>query len=74
VMILVFVIVAVRWCSSISQQFEVECGVRQDSMLSPSFFNIFINKLIVALKLNDSGCLVNQRYIGCIFYADEKIL
>jgi Reverse transcriptase (RNA-dependent DNA polymerase) len=43
-------------------------------MLSPSFFNIFINKCIVALKLNGSGCHVNQRYIRCIFYADDIIL
>jgi Reverse transcriptase (RNA-dependent DNA polymerase) len=56
--------VAVRWCSSTSQQFKVECGVRQGSMLSLSFFKIFINKLIVALKLNGSGCHTNQRFIG----------
>ena len=66
--------VVVRWCGSISHQFKIVCGVRQGSMLSPSFFNTFINVLIVALKLNDYGCHVNKCYIGCIFYADDIIL
>ena len=49
--------VVVRWCGSISHQFKIVCGVRQGSMLSPSFFNTFINVLIVALKLNDYGLI-----------------
>lgn len=66
--------VVVRWCGNISHQFQILCGVRQGSMLSPSFFNTFINILIVALKLSDYGCHVNKCYVGCIFYADDIIL
>jgi hypothetical protein len=43
-------------------------------MLSPSFFNLFINVLVVALKLNGFGCHVNKSYVGCILYADDIIL
>jgi hypothetical protein len=47
--------------------------VRQH-MLSQSLFNRFINKLIIALKLNEFGCHFNKRYTGCMFCADHIIL
>jgi len=42
--------------------------------LSPFFFNVFINVLIVALKLNDFDCHANKCFVGCLLYADDIIL
>ena len=33
-----------------------------------------MNKLIDAMKVNEPGCHVDKRYIGCIIYAADIIL
>ena len=62
--------VAVRWNSSMSKSFAVKSGVRQGSSLSPSLFNVFVNKFIVDTKAAGLGCCINKSWLGCIMYAD----
>jgi hypothetical protein len=66
--------VAVRWNGCLSNYFKVNSGVRQGSILSPALFNLYINQLIVNLRICSSGCHVNNWFIGCIFYADDILL
>jgi len=66
--------VAVRWCESYSTFFKVGSGLRQGSSLSPSLFNVFINKVIVEMKKLELGCHINNMWVGCILYADDIIL
>ena len=42
--------------------------------MSPSFFNVFINLLIVCLRHLRLGCHVGCHFVGCILYADGIIL
>ena len=67
-------VVSVRWNESFSSFFSVSSGVRQGSTLSPALFNVFINKIIVILKLESLGCHINNTWIGCVLYADDIIL
>ena len=66
--------VAVRWNGSMSQSFAVRSGVRQGSSLSPSLFNIFVNKFIVESRAAGLGICINKSWLGCIMYADDIIL
>ena len=67
-------VVAVRWQRSLSDPFIVQSGVRQGSSLSPAIFNIVINAFIIKLRETNSGCCINDEFVGCVMYADHIIL
>ena len=64
----------VKWNSCISPRFNVTNGVRQGGILSPLFFSVYIDDLLVKLKNNAVGCHVGNHYIGALGYADDLIL
>ena len=49
-------------------------GVRQGSSISPSLFNLFINKFLSSLRQCNSGCKMSGRFVGAIMYADDLII
>ena len=64
----------VRWNHALSKPFDVKFGIRQGAVLSPSLFNIFINVIITNLKLASNGYFIQNRFIGCLLYADDIFL
>ena len=64
----------VKWASSFSIPFDVKCGTKQGGILSPDFFAIYINDLIIRLKATGIGCHVVRRFIACLLFADDVSL
>ena len=64
----------VKWASSFSIPFDVKCGTKQGGILSPDFFAIYINDLILRLKATGIGCHVIRRFIACLLFADDVSL
>ena len=51
-----------------SQYFLFKNGVKQGGVVSPSFFTIYINKLLVMLRTMDIGCNLGSAYVGALSY------
>ena len=64
----------VKWASTSSACFSVSNGVRQGSILSPSFFNVYIDDLSQMLKHRVQGCYINNVCFNHLFYADDMVL
>ena len=65
---------SVRWNGAFSNMLPIKSGVLQDSILSPSLFNLCIHVIIVDLSKAGYGCFVRKIYMGCIVYAYDIIL
>ena len=46
----------VKWDSCFSNLFEIKRGIRQGGIISPGYFIIYINDLIVELRMSGLGC------------------
>ena len=64
----------VRWANCTSSSFYTSNGVRQGGVVSPLFFNIYMNNLSSALTKSNLGCRYNGLVINHLFYADDSCL
>lgn len=64
----------VRWVGTLSDEYRMECGVRQGGMSSPLLFNIYINQLIERLSGTHVGCHIDGTCVNNISYADDMVL
>ncbi|KAL0883177.1 hypothetical protein ABMA27_016619 [Loxostege sticticalis] len=64
----------VRWREALSEEYQLECGVRQGGLTSPSLFNLYMNGLIDELSKTNVGCHINGVCVNNISYADDMVL
>lgn len=57
-----------------SEQYTLECGVRQGGLTSPTLFNVYMNDLIVALSNCHVGCHIDGVSVNNLSYADDMVL
>ena len=50
----------IRWGNVFSSPFTVTNGVRQGGVLSPKFFNVYIDDLCKLLNKTNTGCMYNN--------------
>ena len=62
------------WNSVVGDTFQVLCGVRQGSVLSPFLFSIYIDGVISNLKNSGYRLRIGKDSVGCIAYADDILL
>ena len=49
-------------------------GVKQGGILSPMFYNMYVDDLMKELMHASLGCTIGGLYYGTIFYADDIVL
>jgi hypothetical protein len=64
----------VKWGDLFSEKFNVSNGVRQGGILSPSFFNVYMDDLSKQLSSTNIGCNMAGRFINHLGYADDMSL
>ena len=60
----------VAWGLFRSQYFLFKNGVKQGRVLSPILFTIYIDKLLVMLRITGIGCHLGGAYSSALSYAD----
>ncbi len=64
----------VQWGSAVSSPFTAVNGVRQGGILSPLFFNVYVDDLSVQLSSLKTGCNINNVFMNHFMYADDTVL
>ena len=64
----------IKWGKANSDYFNVSNGVRQDGVLSPKLFAIYIDDLSNELALCKSGCYINEKCRNHVIYEDDICL
>ena len=57
-----------------SLYFPIHNGVRQGAISSPILFCLYIDELLVKLKLSKVGCYIGNVFVGALCYADDLSL
>ena len=63
--------ICVKWGKLCSSYFSVSNGVRQGGILSPKLFSVYVDDLSVALSATKTGCVINNKSVNHVFYADD---
>ena len=60
-----------KWGESLSDWFEVTAGIRQGGVLSPDFYSIYVDELMIKLQRIGKGCHYLGHFAAALFYADD---
>ena len=64
----------VKWSNEYSENFSVPLGTKQGGVMSPRFFAVYIDDMIILLRKCGVGCYLIDLFIGCILFADDLAL
>ena len=64
----------VKWGSALSSSVKLSAGVRQGGILSPLFFAVFVNDVLIKLENSKLGCHIKGKCFNSFMFADDLIL
>ena len=51
--------------------FSYSHGVKQSGVISPIFFNLYLDPMLIRLRESRIGCHINNVFTGALAYADD---
>ena len=60
--------------NQLSDWFDVNCGVKQGCVLSPTLFSMFINDLVDSVRGTGRGLRIKDTNIDILMYADDVVI
>ena len=63
-----------KWEHTLSCEFFVKNGVKQGGVLSPLFFAMYIDELLLQLQASGFGSYIGHYFVGALAYADDVTL
>ena len=64
----------VKWEHTLSYEFSVKNEVKQGGVLSPLFFAMYIDELLLQLQASGFGSYIGHYFVGALAYADDVTL
>ena len=64
----------IRWGNAISTFHNLQAGVRQGGVLSPTLFSIYVNDILDKLAKTHLGCYIKKQCLSILMYADDIII
>ena len=66
--------IKVKWNSIVSAKCYIFNRVKQGGCILPTFFSVYLNRLIETLRKNNIGCRYGSEFMGVYCYADDLSL
>ena len=64
----------VRWDDAYSKWFCIAAGVRQGGILSPDYYSLYVDDLVLLLMKLNVGCYIRNVFVLALLYADDMAL
>ena len=64
----------VKWGDHMSDSFPITAGVWQGGVLSPDFYCLYVDDLLVKLRKSGIGCYYLHYFAAALFYADNMAI
>ena len=64
----------IKWGGSFSTKFTITNGVRQGGVISPVYFNVYMDQLSCNLIKSGLGCHINGYLVNHLMYADDSCI
>ena len=64
----------VRWGDTVGDWFVIKAGVRQGGILSPDFYSLYVDDLVMILTNAGIGCHIKNVFLSILLYADDMCL
>ena len=61
----------VKWDGHHGDWFRISAGVKKGGVLTPNFYNIYVDELICILQSSGVGCHVRNIFAAALLYADD---